>query len=96
MDIDLDDPIQRKYIDWGHVVLAESHTDELSKNLNKIRIDELRRLTEKYFKIETWKEIPSKPEQGCIRFTNEIINKYPKYEKREFMIQNVFCVAKLK
>ena len=96
MDIDLDDPIQSKYIDWGHVTLAESHTDELSKNLNKIRIDDLRCLTEKYFKIETWKEIPSKPEQGCIRFTNEIIDKYPKYEKREFIIQNVFCVAKVK
>lgn len=96
MDIDLDDPIQCKYIDWGHVKLAERHTDELSKQLNKIRVDELRCLTEKYFKIETWQEIPSKPEQGGLRFTNEILNKYPKYEKKEFIIQNVFCVAIVK
>ncbi len=96
MDINLNDPIQRKYIDWGHVALAESHTDELSEKLNKIRMHELRRLTEDYFTIETWKEIPSKPEQGYNRFTNEILTKYPKYEKKDFMIQNVFCVATLK
>ena len=96
MDINLDDPIQRKYIDWGHVAFAESHTDELSEKLNKIRMDELRRLTEDYFTIETWKEIPSNPEQGRNRFANEILNKYPKYKKREFMIQNVFCVAEVK
>jgi 2-polyprenyl-3-methyl-5-hydroxy-6-metoxy-1,4-benzoquinol methylase len=96
MDINLDDPIQRKYIDWGHVAFAESHTDELSEKLNKIRMDDLKQLTEKYFLIETWKEIPSNAEQGHIRFTNAIIRKYPKYEKREFMIQNIFCVAEVK
>ena len=96
MDINLDDPTQRKYIDWGHVAFADSHTDELSEKLNKIRMDDLKQLTEKYFLIETWKEIPSNAEQGHIRFTNETIQKYPKYEKREFIIQNVFCVAELK
>ena len=96
MDINLDDPIQRKYIDWGHLALAESHTDELSEKLNKIRMDDLKQLTENYFIIDTWKEIPSNSEQGRIRFTNEILHKYPKYKKSEFMIQNVFCVAAVK
>lgn len=95
-DIDLENPTHRKYIDWGHVAFAESHTDELSKKLNKIRMDDLRRLTEKYYSVEIWREIPSNPEQGCLRFTNEILEKYPEYEKREFMIQNVFCVARSK
>ena len=96
MDIDMDDPMQRKYVDWGHVALAETHTDELSQSLNKIRMDDLRRLTEKYFAIENWEEIPSKREQGRARLNDEILHKYPNYQKREFIIQNVLCIAGMK
>jgi SAM-dependent methyltransferase len=95
-DIDYGDINQLKYLDWNHVAFAESRQDELSKKLNKIRINELKSITNDKFVIETWKEIPSKNKQGFNRFSEEILRKYPKYDKEEFTTQNIFCVARLK
>ena len=94
--IDTEDPTQTQYMDWEHIQLANSRTDKLSKKLNKIRIRDLRTLTEKYFTILTWREVRSDPQQGLLRFSDDLLIKYPHYEKKEFLTQHVFCVATIK
>lgn len=94
--IDPGDPEQKRYIDWEHLKLADSRSDILSKKLNKIRLQDLRRLTKKYFTILDWQEIRTDPGRGSLRLTGEILRKYPQYKKKEFLIQNVICLAKVK
>ena len=95
-DIDPDDPFQRELIDWKHVATFDCQTDALSKKLNKIRIKELKLLTQKFFKIEQWSEVPIKPENGLFRFTDEILRAHPRFTKTELLTQHVFCIASLK
>jgi SAM-dependent methyltransferase len=92
-DLDPNDPEQQKYVDWRHLRLAESRSDELSAKLNKIRMDELRSLTDKYFVVKTWKEILSGSDKGAGRLNEKIRHAFPQYQEREFLTQHVFCVA---
>jgi len=95
-DIDMDDPHQCTRIDWKHLERSYKDGNESYDGLNMIRLDDLKSLTRKYFQIETWKEVPSKAEQGSERFNDSIPARYPEYEKREFLVQHAFCVAKLR
>ncbi len=95
-DINLNDKKQLEYIDWGHLRFANTYDDKLSMKLNKIKIDQLFELTNKYFDIEMWNEICSKDKEGVNRLTNEILKKYDKYSKRDLTTQHVFCIGRLK
>jgi SAM-dependent methyltransferase len=92
-DVDSEDAAQRRYVDWAHLDFTDSRDDELSSNLNKIRMADLRALTERYFDILEWHLIPSTPQSGVTRLTKEIMRKYPRYSEEELRTQHVFCVA---
>lgn len=91
--IDLDDAAQLEVIDWNHLSYNPSPDHYLARGLNRIRLDELIALTEKYFEIEVKDEIPSSPKVGAGRLTDEIRQRHPQYDDRELTTQNLFCVA---
>jgi SAM-dependent methyltransferase len=93
-EIDPDDPAQRKFLDWNHLELDPETEASLAGKLNRIRLDEIRALTERFFDIDTWDEIPSGPDRGAGRLTDEIRRRFPQYSEREFIVQNVLCRAR--
>jgi SAM-dependent methyltransferase len=95
-DINLSDKNQLKYIDWNHLNFAKTSNDKLAKKLNKITINQLLVMTEKYFEIEIWDEIISRPKEGIDRLTDEILKKHHKYSKKDLATQHIFCVGNLK
>lgn len=62
-DIDLSDPEQRQYVDWGHIGFEPPLGHDFLTNLNRLRIHEVREFTEKHFDIVQWDLIPSKAER---------------------------------
>jgi SAM-dependent methyltransferase len=93
-EIDPDDPDQQKFLDWNHLALDPKTDASLAGKINAIRLDEIRALTERYFQIVSWEEIPSEPERGAGRLTDEIRRRFPQYSEREFTTQNVLCRAR--
>lgn len=91
--IDLDDPAQLEVIDWNHLSYEPSPDHYFARSLNRIRLDELIALTAKYFDIEVMDEIPSSPNFGAGRLTDEIRERHPQYDDRELTTQNLFCIA---
>lgn len=94
--IDLDDPGQREMIDWGHVEYDPAPEHYIARGLNRIRLDEIIELTERYFDIEVAQERPSRPDTGLGRLTDKIRARYPYLADRDFETQNLFCIAKVK
>ena len=92
-DIDQADPGQRPFLDWAHLDPDPSTEEFLSTRVNRIRLDELRELTERSFRIETWDEDLSDAKRGAGRLTAEIKARYPQYSERELTTQGVFCKA---
>ncbi len=92
-DIDPADPEQRKYVDWAHLSFDPPPDHYISRGLNRIRLDELRELTQCYFDIRVWEERPSTEKNGRRRLTPEILARCPQYSERELTTQNVFCIA---
>ncbi|SMY10360.1 hypothetical protein LOM8899_04535 [Flavimaricola marinus] len=94
--IDTSDPKQRDMIDWGHVEYDPAPEHYIARGLNRIRLDEIIAITEKYFEIEVSEEIPSRPDTGVNRLTDEIRRRYPYLTDRDFLTQNLFCLARLR
>lgn len=94
--IDLTDPAQREMVDWGHVDYDPSPDHYIARGLNRIRLDDLIALTERLFDVEIIEERPSRPETGLGRLTDEVRQRYPHLEDRDFETQNLFCIAKVK
>jgi len=93
-EIDPDAPVQRKFLDWNHLELDPETEALLSRKLNRIRLDEIRALTERYFEVDSWQEIPSGPDRGAGRLTDEIRRRFPQCTDRDFTTQNVLCRAR--
>jgi SAM-dependent methyltransferase len=93
-DIDPDDVEQKKYMDWAHIRFVPSDDHYFLRGLNKLRLDELRAITERHYDIEEWKEIPSRRSAGGERLTDEIVERFPELTRRDLDIHNVFCVAR--
>jgi SAM-dependent methyltransferase len=95
--IDMNDPLHRKAVDWGHIDLAKAGDPMVGDDrLNRVRLDDLRRMTEVLFEIERWEEQPSNEQQGAGRLTPAIMARHPELRERDFTVQNVFCVARLR
>jgi len=94
--IDDTDPQQRQLVDWNHLCFDPPEDHYIRTGLNRIRLDELRALTERLYDIEVWDERPSKPQQGSDRLTPEIRARHAEYSERELTVQNVFCIARPK
>ncbi|ABD56580.1 Methyltransferase type 12 [Jannaschia sp. CCS1] len=94
--IDLTDAAQQEMVDWGHVEYEPTPDHYIARGLNRIRLDDLIALTERFFDIEVCEERPSRPETGLGRLTDEIRQKYPYLKDRDFETQNLFCIATVK
>ena len=93
-DIDPASPEQKKYMDWNHLQMdPEKKAAFLKSQVNRIRLDDLRALTEKYFRIETWSEHEIDSRRGAGRLSGEIRARYPQLTVRELTTQGVFCRA---
>lgn len=91
-----DDPKQKEMMDWAHIAFDPPPDHYISRSLNRIRLDELIELTDTYFDIEVLEEIPTRPENGALRITNGIRNRYPDLTDRDLLTQNLFCVARVR
>ncbi|MEM9583038.1 MAG: methyltransferase domain-containing protein [Pseudomonadota bacterium] len=91
--IDLDDPSQREMIDWGHVDYEPAPDHYIARGLNRVRLDEVIEITNRYFRIEYAEETPVSPQNGGLRLTDDIRNRYPHLDDRDFLTQNLLCVA---
>jgi len=95
-DIRPDDPEQRRYMDWAHLVYDPNWPDTILNKQNRIRLHELRKVVEKHFVIEEWTTIESSEEEGGKRLTPEILAKHPEFTREELLTQGVVVVARLK
>ena len=95
-EIDPADPEQSEYMDWAHLSFEPPADHFISRGLNRIRLDELRELTERYFDIVVWEERPSGKKHGCGRLRPETLARYPQYSERDLTTQNAFCIAERK
>lgn len=93
-EIDPDDPVKRQFYDWAHLDFTPRPDHPIGRSLNRVRLDEIRELTERCFEIERWEERPSNERQGKRRLTAEIQARHPIYSERELSVQNVLCVAR--
>ncbi|MDT9190221.1 MAG: methyltransferase domain-containing protein [Limnospira sp. PMC 894.15] len=89
VDIDESDPEQKKYMDWAHLTFNPPKGHYFLRGLNKIRLDDLKLLTEKYFNIIDWSELHN--DYG--RLTPEILKRNPQYTERELTTGKVYCIA---
>ena len=87
------DPGQATYVDWAHVGFDPPPGHYLREHLNRIRLDDLRAVTERHFRILSWHEDASLPRVGGLRLTPAIMARYPHLSERELRTQTVFCVA---
>ena len=87
------DPGQATYVDWAHVGFDPPPGHYVREHLNRIRLDELRALTERHFRVLTWREEASLPKVGGDRLTPAIVARYPHLSERELRTQTVTCVA---
>ncbi len=99
--IDLSVPGQAQVYDWQHIDIMDDLPDDhyFRTHLNRIRLDEIKAITEKYFDVEIWDEIPSSA-ATLERLTPEIIErvrkKLPDIQERELTTNVVYCVASKK
>jgi hypothetical protein len=70
--------------------LEIDHHRYLDKNLNRVRLDDFKRLVNKYFKIVQWKETIIARE----RLTDEIRERYKKYTLNELLANVVHVTGK--
>lgn len=92
-DLDADDDEQRHFYDWRHIRYNCPPQHYLRRGLNRLRISEVRAITERHFQILDWRLIPTKPEEGGGRLTPEIRSRLPEFEDYELTTQTVFCRA---
>lgn len=90
MDIDWNDEKQKRFIDWNHLKLDSETKTFLSTRLNMIRLDELKKITQKYFTIIKWNE----KFNDFSRLTPKILKKWFEYSKRELSVHGVLCIAR--
>lgn len=89
------------HYDWRHIEAMLTVPDDhyFKTRLNRVRLDEIRDITEKHFDVEIWDEIPSsKP--TLARLTPEILQRVrktiPDLTPRDLETNVVYCVARPK
>ena len=93
VQLDTSNPEQAKYLDWRHVRFEPGPDHYIARNLNRIRLDDLRALCDRHFDVEVWDERPSPPDM-LARLTPEIRADLADYSERELSVGTVFVVAK--
>ena len=96
--IDYENPKHLEVYDWRHINFLDHLPEDhyFATHLNRIRLGELRRLTEKYFTVVQWDEKLSNDET-LSRLNPDIVQRVrttvPDIEEREMKVNMVFCVA---
>ena len=93
VDIDDNDPEQLKYLDWAHLDFDPPEGHAFLRRLNRLRLHEVREITERHYDILEWTPITSSPAQGLGRLTPAIVARHPELAEQEFTTQHVFCRA---
>lgn len=89
----------RQVYDWHHIDLVPELPPEhyIRTNLNRVRLDELERVVEKYFEIRRWDEISSS-RATLDRLTPDIVTRVratvPDITERELSVNAVLGVAR--
>lgn len=91
-----DDPEQARYLDWAHLTTDHAPDSYVMNKLNRLRMDEVRAITERRFRIQVWQPTASTPEQGATRLTDAIRARHPGLADADFTTQNIFVVAQRK
>jgi SAM-dependent methyltransferase len=92
-EIDLTSDEQKKYLDWNHLRYQPKPNEYVAWGLNRIRLDDLKKLTETHFQIEIWNENKINKKGGLDRLTPQIRESFPEYTERELTIGSVYCLA---
>ena len=79
---------QNKVVDWRH--LETDHHRYLDKNLNRVRLNDFKRLVNKFFEIVQWKETIIARE----RLSDEIRKRHKKYTLNELLANVVHVTGK--
>ncbi|UMG91154.1 methyltransferase [Nocardioides sp. TF02-7] len=99
--LDESDPRHQQVYDWRHIDLVPDLPEDhyIRTNLNRVRLDELREVTERYYEIERWDEVPSSPET-LERLTPQVLDRVrgtvPDITERELSVNAVLAVARPK
>jgi len=93
-EVDPTDEIQKRFVDWNHLDGDEWKEKRYRGRLNRIRLDELRELTDRLFEIREWRELPIDERRGAGRLTPEIRARHAAYTVRELTTQAVVCRAR--
>jgi len=83
-----DDPEQAKHVDWRH--LEPTHPDYSNRNFNRVRVQDLRDIINKYFEIIEW----TVSVEGLARLTPDLRHKWRKYTLDELLGQNIYVTGR--
>ncbi|MEM8695957.1 MAG: methyltransferase domain-containing protein [Pseudomonadota bacterium] len=87
-----------KVVDWNHILAAPHLPDDhyFNTNLNQIRLDEIKDVTESNYEVIKWLEIES-PHTVADRLNDEILDRIRDFDnsltRRDLMVNAVLCVA---
>lgn len=90
------DAEQARYLDWAHLEGSFQADSYVMTKLNRLRLDEVRALTERQFEIEVWQTTPSTADQGAGRLTDAIRRRHPDLSEADFTTQSAWVVARKK
>ena len=97
--LDVSDEEQKRFFDWAHVYDVDQFKNDhyINTSLNKITLNQLRDIVDKYFEIEVWEEKKS-ANDVLARLTEDIeskvYNRFPNLTRNDLEVNVVLCVAK--
>ena len=94
--VDLAKAEHQRFVDWAHLDGVHPPDHYVMTKLNRLRLDEVRTLTDQHFEIEVARTFPSTPNQGAGRLTDAIRARHPDLKEADLTTQSLFCVARLK
>jgi SAM-dependent methyltransferase len=88
---DPEDAEQAAMVDWGHISFQAPPGHRLN-SFNRISLTELRKITNTYFEVSQWNEIPERSNVKE-RLTPQLQAKLSAYSERDLMTKQVICRA---
>lgn len=89
--VDPKNPEHKKYVDWKHVRF-DPPPDHRFHSFNRVRIGELRRVVDRYFEVEQWKEVPDRS-SILARLTPTIRKSLRGFTEQDLLTKQVICRA---
>ena len=86
------DPAHLRFADWAHLTFDPPEDHPFRTNLNRVRLDDLRRIVERHFTLRDWTEV-RESRAVLIRITPEIEARVAPVTPRELRVKHVICLA---